>query len=152
MPDMRGPIGTVIDGIAGAIGGWWGGRSAAEVAEEFGPEDDDFYRRRYETSPHHLADRTYANVRPAYQIGHLARNNPDYRGLDFDSIEHELRAGWADQVSSRYGDWEQVREYARDAYAHGLPLPTRELAIRERAEKGDDGHADARLQLPVSRR
>jgi hypothetical protein len=152
MPDKRGPIGAVIDGIAGAIGGWWGRRSAAEAAEEFGPEEDDFYRKRYESSPHHLADRTYATVRPAYQIGHLARNNPDYRGLDFDSIEHELRAGWSEQMSSRYGDWEQVREYARDAYSHGLTDPARESVIRDGAERGDDGQAEARLPLPVSRR
>jgi len=176
-----GPIGTVIGGIAGAIGGWWAGRSIAEASDSYGREEDEYYRDRYAASPHQLADRSYEEVRPAYQLGHFARLNPDYAGRDFDSIEPELRAGWSEQVSSRHGDWGQVREYAREAYTQNFSVASREAALRDRAsteslsdtinnserprsaripgayddkrdDKGEDGNAEARLSLPVSRR
>ena len=177
----HGPIGTVIDGIAGTIGGWWAGRSAAEASERYGRDEDNYYRDRYASSPHQLADRSYEEVRPAYQLGHLARMNPDYAGVDFDSIEHELRAGWSEPVSSRHGDWQQVREYVREAYTQNFSVASREAVLRgrssaeslsdkvdntgrpraarvagafdnERDDKGEDGNAEARLTLPVSRR
>lgn len=176
-----GPIGTVVGGIAGAIGGWWAGRAVAEASESYGNEEDAYYRDRYAGSPHQLADRSYEEVRPAYQLGHLARLNPDYAGRDFDSIEHELRVGWSDQVSSRHGDWRHVREYAREAYTQNFSVAAREATLRDRAsreslsdkidnserpqsariagafgdgrdDKGEDGNAEARLSLPVSRR
>jgi hypothetical protein len=170
----------VIGGIAGAIGGWWAGRAVAEAADNYGAEEDSYYRDRYSASPNQLADRSYEDVRPAYQLGHLARQNPDYQGRDFDSIEHELSAGWVDQVSSRHGDWRQAREYAREAYTQNFSVASREAALRQRSpteslgdkvdnstrsrsaqipgaydderDKGEDGNAEARLQLPVSRR
>lgn len=176
-----GSIETVIDGLAGTVGGWWSRRAASEAASNFADEADSFYRDRYENSPRRLADRSYEAIRPAYQLGHLARKNPDYEGRDFESIEPELRAGWAEPVSSRHGDWAQVREYARDAYTQDFSVAAREAAIRDRApddnlgdrvvnegrpranripgaidddrdDKGEDGNAEARLALPVSRR
>jgi hypothetical protein len=177
-----GAIDTIIDGIAGTIGGWWSRRAVSEAASNFSDDEDSYYRDRYESSPRRLADRSYEEVRPAYQIGHLARNNPDYQSRDFESIEPELRAGWADTVSSRHGDWSQVREYARDAYTQDFSVAAREAAVRNQApgdnlgdrlvnsdrpranrvagaidddgrdDKGDDGNAEARLELPVSRR
>lgn len=176
-----GPIGTVIGGIAGAIGGWWAGRAVAEASESYGHREDAYYSDRYASSEHQLADRSYEEVRPAYQLGHLARLNPDYAGRDFDSIEHELSVGWSEPVSSRHGDWRHVREYAREAYTQNFSVAAREAVLRGRAskeflndklddserpssaripgafgdgrdDKGDDGNAEARLSLPVSRR
>lgn len=176
-----GPIGTVIGGIAGAIGGWWSGRAVAEASEAYGHEEDAYYRDRYASSPHHLGDRSYEEVRPAYQLGHLARLNPEYAGRDFDSIEPELSVGWSEPVSSRHGDWRHVREYAREAYTQNFSVASREAALRDRAsseslsdkvdnserpqsarvagafddrrdDRGEDGNAEARLSLPVSRR
>ncbi len=176
-----GPIGTIVGGIARAIGGWWAGRTVANASESYGQEEDSYYRDKYAESPHQLADRRYEVVRPAYQLGHLARLNPGYAGRDFDSIEQELRAGWSDQVSSRHGDWGQAREYAREAYTQNFSVASREAALQGRApaeslsdkvdntgrprpakvagafdgdrdDKGEDGNAEARLSLPVSRR
>lgn len=62
------------------------------------------------------AVRSYDDVRPAYQIGHLAGRNPDYQGRSFDEIEPDLQRGWTPDVSSRYGAWHEVRDYARSAY------------------------------------
>lgn len=176
-----GPIGTVIGGIAGAIGGWWAGRAVAEASETYANGEDAYYREKYASSPHQLADRSYEAVRPAYQLGHLARLNPDYAGRDFESIEPELIVGWSGPVSSRHGDWPHVREYAREAYTQNFSVASREAALRGRSsseslsdkvdnshrppsarvagafedgrdDKGEDGNAEARLSLPVSRR
>ena len=175
------PIDTITNAIAGTIGGWWGSRAAADAATSYGDEDDLLYRDRYENSPRQLADRAYGEIRPAYQLGHLAKQNPDYAGRDFHSIEPELRAGWTDPVSSRYGEWGHVREFVREAYTRDFSVTSREAAIRDNApddnfadvvvnrnrppqskvagaiddrgnDKGEDGHSEARLFLPASRR
>jgi hypothetical protein len=115
-----GPIGTIIGGLAGAVGGWWAGRTVSEAATHMpGGDSDTHYRSRYEGASDRLADRSYDDVRPAYQLGRLAAMNPDYHGRDFDAVEHELRRGWSDDVRERHGDWQSVRGYARDAYEEG---------------------------------
>ena len=113
---LGGPVGTIIGGIAGAIGGWWSGRTISEAARHFTEADDSVYRERYARSGDRLADRAYDDVRPAYQLGHLASRNPDYAGRDFADVEPDLRHGWTDEVRGAHGDWERVRTYARDAY------------------------------------
>ena len=127
-----GPIGTIIGGIAGAVGGWWAGRAVMETASKYSEQDDSFYRNAYEHSPNRFADLSYDMVQPAYQLGDLARRNPDYRGREFDSIEPELRAGWAEQISSQHGDWSRVREFAREAYTREASVTSRESALRSR--------------------
>src|SRR5687768_10676694 len=116
---LGGPIGTVIGGIAGAIGGWWTGRAISEAASNFTHADDEHYRSSYQRAENRIADRAYEDVRPAYQLGHLASRNPDYQGREFDEIEADLQRGWTDDVSRQSGDWQQVRGYARDAYSRG---------------------------------
>jgi hypothetical protein len=115
---IGGPIGTLIGGLAGVIGGWWAGRSIAEAAKDYGDADDRHYRTHYETSGSRTK-RSYDEVRPAYQIGHLASRNPDYRGRDFDTVESDLRRGWSDDIGARHGDWSSVRDYAREGYTRG---------------------------------
>ena len=115
---IGGPIGTLIGGLAGVIGGWWAGRSIAEAAKDYGDVDDRHYRTHYETSGSRTK-RSYDDVRPAYQLGHLASRNPDYRGRDFDTVESDLRRGWSDDIGARHGDWSSVRDYAREGYTRG---------------------------------
>ena len=115
---IGGPIGMLIGGLAGVIGGWWAGRSIAEAAKDYGDVDDRHYRTHYETSGSRTK-RSYDDVRPAYQLGHLASRNPDYRGRDFDTVESDLRRGWSDDIGARHGDWSSVRDYAREGYTRG---------------------------------
>jgi hypothetical protein len=116
---VGGPVGTIIGGIAGAVGGWWAGRAVSEAASRMTDSDDDHYKKHYETSSTRNADRAYDDVRPAYQIGHLAGQNPDYGNRSFEEIESDLRKGWSGDLAKRHGEWESVRHYARDAYARG---------------------------------
>jgi hypothetical protein len=111
-----GPIGTIIGGIAGAVGGWWSGRAISEAATKFTHADDDFYRGHYETSPNRLADRKYEDVRPAYQLGHIAGHNPDYAARSWEDVDRDLQRGWTDDLRTRHGEWQSVSPYAREGY------------------------------------
>ena len=111
-----GPIGTIIGGIAGAVGGWWAGKQVADAAAKFNEHDDNNYRQAYEARPDRLADRSYDDVRPAYQLGHLASENPDYSGMNFERIEMDLQRGWTNDIRACHGDWAAVRPYAEEAY------------------------------------
>ncbi|MES2523866.1 MAG: hypothetical protein V4617_14260 [Gemmatimonadota bacterium] len=114
---LAGPIGTIIGGLAGAVGGWWAARSATEQ-HLFNLDDDTFYRT------HHESRRTagdanrysYDDVRPAYQIGHLAGSNPDYSNRSFDDVEPHLRSAYS---TAGQNNWDDVRGYAQDAYTRG---------------------------------
>lgn len=112
-----GPVGTLLGGIAGAIGGWWAGRSVAKAASKLTSDDDLYYESHYATSPVRFADRAYPDVRPAYHLGQIAGDNPDYVGREFDEIEGDLQKGWSDEAKSRHGEWESVRAFAREGYS-----------------------------------
>lgn len=122
---LGGPIGTLIGALAGALGGWWSGRAISEAASTFTDHDESYYRDYHGTSATGGADRaatsthSYDDVRPAYQLGHLAGRNPDYANRSFDDVESDLQRGWTSDVSARHGDWNSVRHYARDAYDRG---------------------------------
>lgn len=127
-----GPIGTIIGGIAGAVGGWWAGRTVAEAAAKFNEHDDNNYREVYEARPDRLADRRYEDVRPAYQLGHLAGENPDYTGMNFEMIEADLQRGWTNDLRARHGDWSAVRPFAEEAYGSRTSIEAREAVNRTR--------------------
>lgn len=138
---VGGPIGTIIGGIAGAVGGWWSGRAISEAATKFTHSDDDHYRSHYEASPGKLADRKYEDVRPAYQLGHVASHNPDYQAKEWDAIEPDLQRGWSDDMKSKHGDWNQVRGYAKDAYTRNRSgLGAGGLGATAGATAGAAGH------------
>ena len=125
-----GPIGTIIGGIAGAVGGWWAGRTVSEAASRFNEHDDNNYRQAYESRSDRLADRTYDDVRPAYQLGHLASANPDYNGKNFEAIETDLQRGWSNDLRAHHGDWAAVRPYAEEAYRSRTSVSSREALNR----------------------
>jgi hypothetical protein len=130
---VGGPIGAIIGGIAGGVGGWWAGRTVSEAAERFTEHDDNNYRQAYESRPDRLADRSYDDVRPAYQLGHIASENPDYNGKSFESIESDLQRGWGNDLRARHGDWSAVRPYAQEAYTSRQAASTNSVTAREAA-------------------
>ena len=113
---LAGPIGMFVGGLAGVVGGWWAGKAANEAAHKYTPEVDESYRNAYEMSSSKLADRSFDDVRPAYQAGHIAAMNPDYRDRDFDAVESDLQRGWTDDLRAKHGEWTTARPFARDAF------------------------------------
>jgi hypothetical protein len=116
---VAGPIGTLIGGIAGAVGGWWTGRAVSEAAEALTTDDDNYYRKHYESSSKRLADRGYEHARPAYHLGHIAARNPDYANRNWNEVESDLQRGWTSDASRQYGDWSTVRPYASEGFNRG---------------------------------
>jgi hypothetical protein len=145
-----GPIGTIIGGIAGAVGGWWAGKAVADAAMTFNEHEDNNYRQAYEARPDRLADRTYDDVRPAYQLGHLASENPDYVGKTFESIEADLQRGWSNDLRARHGDWAAVRPYAEEAFTSRASVSSREALnrIQNSSENLADRAADTTRNVP----
>ena len=116
---VGGPVGTLIGGIAGALGGWWSGRAIAEGAEKLTESDDTYYRTHYEGSSTKLADRSYDDVRPAYHLGHVAAQNPDYASKSWTDVQTDLQRGWSSEQSKRYGEFSTVSGYASEGFARG---------------------------------
>ncbi len=135
-----GPIGTVIGGLAGAVGGWWAGKNVGEAAQRFDDHTDNNYRQAYDSRADRLADRTYEDVRPAYQLGHLASENPDYSGRSFEDIESELQRGWSNDLRARHGDWSTVRPFTEEAYTSRSSVASREAL--NRADNSSENLAD----------
>jgi uncharacterized protein YcfJ len=148
---VAGPIGTIAGAIAGAVGGWWAG-AATRGGQEFGPEEEKEFRRCYdrwcEESGQTSAAGAYDRARPAYQLGLLARQNPDYDGRDFDSIEGDLRHGWTPAVTAPHGDWESAREIARTAYMSSRAQAEEESTEHSRDMGGTDSHRRASYSDP----
>ena len=110
---LGGPVGLALGGLAGALGGWFAGRGIADAMTE---DDDDAYRRHYESAETRLADRRYEDVRPAYVAGHLAGRNPEWASRSFTDIEPDLRRGWNPEVARSCGEWSVARPYAMAAF------------------------------------
>ncbi|MES2523086.1 MAG: YsnF/AvaK domain-containing protein [Gemmatimonadota bacterium] len=132
---LVGPIGTIIGGLAGAVGGWWSGRAIVEGAQSYTQDDEDYYRTHYmQRSSTAGRGSTSANIgafdnaRPAYQLGHLAGVNPDYRQRSFDEVEPDLSRAY---MSAGRNDWNDVRDYARDAYSRGRDVGEQRLTLSE---------------------
>lgn len=145
---VAGPIGTAIGALAGAIGGWWAGHATA-AATDYDDSDDARYRSEYETGTTRPADRGYDDVRPAYQLGHVAGRNPDYKGKAFEDVERDLEKGWTTDLRTKHGDWSAVRQHARSAYSRASEA-SRETVGRpgdrvENAKGTQGGNADLRF-------
>ena len=110
-------VDQVVYAIGQSVGGWWAERDVAASVRQVTFEDDVVYRAHYDFSPTRLADRSYEVVRPAYLIGHIAGTNPGYNGLNFESVERDLRTGWTEDIRAKHGDWDAVRVYAKEAFA-----------------------------------
>jgi hypothetical protein len=94
----------------------FGAAKQKDRAGDLSHDDDVRYRTTYEASPHRLADRSYEDVRPAYRLGHFAVENPEFMGKSFEAVEHDIQRGWNGDLTERYGSWDSVRPFARDAY------------------------------------
>lgn len=131
---LGGPIGTIIGGLAGAVGGWWSGRAISEAASTFNDEDDAYYQSHYQSSTGSGSSSgsssrmSYNDARPAYQLGHLAGVNPDYKNRSFDDVEPHLQSAYS---SAGHKNWSDVRSKARDAYSRGREVGDQRLTLAE---------------------
>ena len=112
-------------------------RSLGEKIRDFFTGDDDQHYRTHHESTFGASGsgHSYDQARPAYEYGHSAALDERFHGRSFDDAETDLRSDW----ESRYGSqaqWNDVRPYARDAFARGseqrLVLSEEQLAVGKR--------------------
>ena len=100
-------FGTAMD----ALGDWWSSPAANQAAQDFDQTRDRSCRHHFESTSDMAGGRNYDQVRPLYQFGHMAGQNPDYQGRDFSEVEPDLKRAWDQQSSSPHGEWPDVRSY-----------------------------------------
>ena len=108
-------MGSLIGGAARMLGGWWSDRSPGEAAQSFGSSEENSCRTHF-NSRSSSSSRSFDEVRPLYQFGHLAGSNPDYQGKKFEDVESDLRNAWSGDNVTHYGDWDSVRDYISTGY------------------------------------
>lgn len=80
--------------------------------------------RERTTSPESATD-GFERARPGYQLGYVARQNPDYSGRSFNDIEPELRKVWESRARTEGStggsgsSWPDVRGFVDFAYQQG---------------------------------
>lgn len=139
---------VVVQAIGHAVGGWWAERDVAASVRHLTFEDDVVYRAHYDFSPTRLADRSYEMVRPAYLVGHVAATNPSYNGMPFESAEPDLRTGWTEEIRGKHGEWDAVRQYAKEAFGRQRQRAARASGAQRRVTaettaQGDTGAESA---------
>ena len=115
-----GPIGVLLGGIAGAIGGWWSGRAIVEAAQDITDDDEQYYRRDYDRADRRvdLASRArFDEARRAYLLGDIAAANPEYAGRSFGDVEQDLERGWTSTATA--DEWTRMRGYADVGFQRG---------------------------------
>lgn len=109
---VPGPVlSSVLGALAGALGGWWLGRSEPDENSGFTTDDERHYREHFDS--HKAPGVTYSVARPGYLLGHMAARNPGYQGHSFEQIEADLRQGFRSEYGLRY---ETIRPYAKHAF------------------------------------
>jgi hypothetical protein len=111
------PLGRMIGMIAGKVGGWWNGASAAVASL---PEEErqacELHFESYENRP---AGLTYDDALTAYALGYVAAENPAYRERQFDEIEPEVRHGFGDRSEEEYN---ALRDFTRYSYERVMTI------------------------------
>jgi hypothetical protein len=106
-------MGSMIKTVANTVGGWWSDRTPDEALRTFTARDESTCRQHFENT---RGDTPYDTVRPLYQFGLLAGQNPDYHGRSFEEVEGDLKNAWTSEQAQRYGEWNSVRDYINTGY------------------------------------
>jgi hypothetical protein len=105
-----GMVGSILGSAISTLGDWWSSADANRAAASFEERDRDC-REHFQASGSVGTGRDYADVRPLYQLGHMAGQNPDYEGRSFQEVEPDLQRAWDAEPRDRHGDWPEVRGY-----------------------------------------
>jgi hypothetical protein len=111
-----GMLGSLLGSAMSSLGEWWTSPEAQRAAQSFDQSRDHSCRDHFESSSM-SAEREYHDVRPHYQFGHMAQQNPQYRGRAFEDVEPELRSAWQAGSGESQTDWPEVRGYVGFGYS-----------------------------------
>ncbi len=126
---LGGLMGQAADnamGMFGAMmnnmGGWWAqaanpqqqAQGGGSVHASFNSEADNRCRTHFDAQV--TRTRSYEDTRPLYQFGHMARQNPEYKGRAFRDVEPDLQRHWGTEQSQKHGSWPDVRGFVEFGY------------------------------------
>jgi hypothetical protein len=120
-------VGSLLSSAMQALGGWWSTPDAEQAARSFGEPEDRAFREHYESSRRGGTPQEYERARPAYQLGYVARRNPEYQSKPFDQVEAQVERAWEALGRERSGEWSEVRDQVSFGYTYrtpGAPNPT----------------------------
>ena len=87
-----------------------------DVSQASWEAEDRYWRGHYQGRPYAGADTDYAIYRPAYQLGHEARQR--FHGREFEEIEERLQKEWEEKPISETLTWDYAKNAVKDAYLH----------------------------------
>jgi hypothetical protein len=122
-----GMVGSILGSAMNSLGDWWASADANRAAQSFDETRDRACRDHFEASAGTGAGKQYDEVRPLYQFGHMAGQNPDYRGRDFQEVEPDLQRAWSEQSRQKLGDWPEVRGYVGFGYSQDTASSPRDF-------------------------
>lgn len=107
-----GPIGGIVGGAIGAVGGGLAGHGVAEVIDP--TVEDAYWRETYRTRPYVGADETYETYAPAYRYGWESRQR--YAGRGWNDVEGDLGRDWNEARGTSSLTWDRAKLATRDAW------------------------------------
>lgn len=112
---VGGPVGALIGGAMGAVAGGTAGKGVAEMVNP--TEEESYWRNEYRTRPYYKTGHDYDYYQPAYRYGWESATKPNYMGRRFEDVEPDLAREWTDYRGTHRGEWQDVRDAARDSYS-----------------------------------
>lgn len=77
--------------------------------------DEAYYRQDWQTRFGNEGGR-YEDYEPAYRYGHSLAGDPRYGGRDWDDLESDVRADWAQRHPGTGGTWDRMKAAVRHAW------------------------------------
>lgn len=111
-----GVMGSMVDTVIGTLGDWWSTGDASRAAQTF-DNAEATCRQHFQkeaNSAGSARERNYDEVRPLYQLGFVASQNPSFENRDFREVEPELEHAWRSAGTPE--DWSDVRGFVDFGY------------------------------------
>lgn len=133
VPGVGTAIGGAVGAVVGAVSGGLAGKAAGEAIDPTG--DDEYWRKRHETSDVVQKGTEFDHYKPAYQYGSSLARHP---GSMTEYDDTTVAAGWEQNRGETNLSYEEARPAIRDAYEHTLQLREEQLRIeKERVQTGE---------------
>ena len=108
---VGGPVGAMVGAAVGGLAGALAGKGVAEAVNP--TEEDAYWSSNYASRPY-AGDRSYDDLRPAYQYGWESRAR--HHDRNWSDVESDLERDWNTSRGSSSLSWNEARHASRDAW------------------------------------
>ena len=111
---VGGPIGSAIGAAAGTLAG---AVAVEKVADILDPKvEEEYWKTEHRNRPYYDADKEYDYYLPHYRFGWESSTREKFQDRNFEEVEPDLRQTWEKFNENSELEWEDVRDFVRDAY------------------------------------